>query len=210
MPLHAIINPNPKTQVLVWKITETFNDLFDQVALTDSSLVRLNNMKSLRHQLGYLSVRLLLQQIKLNDYDLHYSPNGKPSLKILESPYISITHSGEFSAIIVSNQPVGIDIELIKPKVLQIAPRFMNVLHLENLTDLEKIKKATIVWGIKECVFKIKNEKGISFPNHIFESQFEPSQNQAKAQLQFNNQTENFQMFFEEIENYMLVYAFNL
>lgn len=48
----------------------------------------------------------------------------------------------------------------------------MDITHLDNLTVADKIKKATIIWGIKESIFKLKNEKGISFPNHIFERPF--------------------------------------
>ena len=29
-----------------------------------------------------------------------------------------------------------------------------------------------MIWGVKESIFKIKNEKGISFPKHIFEDKF--------------------------------------
>lgn len=208
MPLHSIINHNPTTQILVWKITESFNDLFDQVSLTDASLIRLNNFKSLAHQLGFLSVRMLLQQAKFTDSDLHYSPEGKPSLNSNISPYISITHSGIFSAIIISKQPVGIDLEIAKEKVLKIANRFMDISHLENLSEKNQIEKATLIWGIKESIFKIKNEKGISFPDHIFEEKFNLQDQKAVAQLRFNNTIENFNIFFEPIEEYFLVYAF--
>ena len=44
----------------------------------------------------------------------------------------------------------------------------MDVRHLERLSTEEQIAKATTVWGIKEAIFKIKNERGISFPYHIF------------------------------------------
>ena len=49
----------------------------------------------------------------------------------------------------------------------------MDVAHLNDLNLQNKIVKATVIWGIKECIFKIKSEPGISFANHIFENHFE-------------------------------------
>jgi 4'-phosphopantetheinyl transferase len=206
MPLHSIINHDIDTQIYVWKIEETFEDLFDEVALNDLNLIRLNTMKSEQHQRGFLSVRKLLQEAGYSDFDLKYSPEGKPHLK--NGKQISISHSHEFSSLIISKQSVGIDLEICKEKVLKIAPKFMNVGHLENLSETDQIKKATVIWGIKEAIFKIKNEKGISFPDHIFEEKFNLVDKKAKAQLRFNNQIENFKIHFENIEEYVLVYAF--
>ena len=56
-------------------------------------------------------------------------------------------------------------------------------------------------------MFKLKNEKGISFPNHIFESPFQLADGKGNAQLIFNNHTEEFQFQFELIENYAFVCA---
>jgi 4'-phosphopantetheinyl transferase len=163
------------------------------------------------HQRGFLSVRKLLQEAGYSDFDLHYDQDGKPHLK--DNLFISISHSFEFSAIAISDKPIGIDIELAKEKVLKIASRFMDISHLEGLSEEEQIRKATVVWGIKESVFKIKNEKGISFPDHILENPFLLSDKKATAQLSFNNLIESFDIFFEEIDsdnsqNYTLVYAF--
>jgi 4'-phosphopantetheinyl transferase len=62
MPLYKTINFSPTIQILVWKITETFDDLFDQVVLNDINMIRLKNMKSELHQRGFLSVRKLLHR----------------------------------------------------------------------------------------------------------------------------------------------------
>ena len=208
MPLHSIINPNSATQIYVWKITETFEDLFDSINLTDISLLRLNTMRSGLHQLGFLSVRMLLLEAGYSDADLQYLNDGKPIL--IDNKYISISHSHYFSSIAISDYPIGIDIEIVKDKILKIAPRFMNTNHLKNLSEINAIKKATVVWGIKESIFKIKNEKGISFLDHIEEDEFDLRDKKATAILDFENQKEFFRFEFEEIEDYMIVWGFNL
>jgi 4'-phosphopantetheinyl transferase len=206
MPLYKTINHDSTTLILVWKITETFDDLFNDVILNDSNLIRLNAMKSVMHQQGFLSVRKLIQEAGYTDLDLFYDESGKPHLK--DNKNISISHSSEFSTIVISDRIVGIDLELLKEKVLKIASRFMDVSHIDGLSEEDKIKKATVIWGIKEAIFKIKNKKGISFPDHIFEDIFSLSDKKTTAELRFNNLIENFNIHFEEIENYALVYAF--
>jgi hypothetical protein len=59
MPLHKTINFNSSTQILVWKITESYEDLFDKVVLNERSRLRLGGMKSELHQRGFLSVRVI-------------------------------------------------------------------------------------------------------------------------------------------------------
>jgi len=212
MPLHKVVYLSNNTKLYLWKITEDFDTLFSQVKLKDSSLARLETMKSESHQKGFLAVRMLLQHNDYSDFDLFYDEFGKPHLKpqgcSIKDVEISISHSNDFSAIAISNSKVGLDLEQLKEKTLRIAKRFMDVSHLENLSEEEKIKKATVVWGIKESIFKIKNEKGISFPNHIFEDDFSFEDKKATATLKFNNKEEKFQIQFDSVEDYIFVCAF--
>ena len=208
MPLFKTINFNSTTQILVWKITESYQELFDNVVVNDSNLIRLQGMKSQLHQRGFLSVRKLLQEAGYNDLDLYYDELGKPHLK--DDKYISISHSHHFSAIIISNKSVGIDIELQREKISRIADKFVDqeYSYLDK-NDLESyIKKLTVIWGVKEAIFKIRNEKGISFKDHIRVKEFEMDDLKAKAELRFDGMVMDFELFYEEIEGFGLVYAF--
>ena len=206
MPLHKIIHINETTTAYFWYITEDVTSLFRAVSLKDTSLFRLEGMKSEEHQRGFLAVRMLLQHLGYTDYDLTYDEAGKPHLS--DGKHISISHSHEFSCICISDELMGIDLEKLKEKTLKIAPRFMEVKHLENLSALEQIEKATVIWGVKESIFKIKNEKGISFPEHIFEDKFCFSDGKCAAELHFNNTIEKFKIHFYKVEDYIFVCAF--
>ena len=208
MPLYKTINFSPTTQILVWEITETFEDLFDQVVLNDISMIRVNAMKSQLHQRGFLSVRKLLQEAGYNDFDLYYDESGKPHLN--DDKFISITHSFHFSAIIISDQKAGIDIEMQRDKIIRIADKFVDYeFHFLKPEKIQEyIQKLTVIWGVKESIFKIRNEKGISFKDHIKVTTFELNENQGRAWLHFDNVVEDFNIYFEEIENFTLVYAF--
>lgn len=207
MSLLKTIALNDYSQLFVWKITETFDELFQSVALKDVSLARVESMKSESHQKGFLAVRRLLIEAGYSDFDLYYDEFGKPHLR--NGKHISISHSHDFSVIVLSDVNVGADLEILKEKTLKLAPRYMNVSHLDNLSKEDQLIKATVVWGIKESVFKIKNEIGISFKGNIFEDDFNLKDRKCRASLQFNNITESFDIVFEFIENYVFVCAYS-
>jgi phosphopantetheinyl transferase len=220
MPYYKAIALNEHTTAYFWKITEDVTSLFRAVSMKDTSLFRYENMKSESHQKGFLAVRMLLQHLGYTDYNLVYNETGKPHLMPEANPspnihypspnqkHISISHSHEFSCICISDEPMGIDMEKLKEKTLRIACRYMDVKHLENLSETDKIEKATVIWGVKESIFKIKNETGISFPEHIFENPFDLKDGQCMAELHFNNTIEKFNIQFFKVEDYIFVCAF--
>ncbi|MBC5837957.1 4'-phosphopantetheinyl transferase family protein [Flavobacterium muglaense] len=212
MPLYKTINvkrPEGKTTtVLVWEITESFDELRSEVVLNMKNRTRLEGMKSELHQRGFLSVRKLMQEAGYNDLDLFYDEFGKPHLK--DDKYISITHSHHFSAIIISDESVGIDIELQREKIIRIADKFVDTefKYLDKKNEQEYIKKLTVIWGAKEAIFKIRNEKGISFNDHIRVKSFRLQDKKVAATLHFEGKLHSFELYQEEIKGFGLVYAF--
>lgn len=206
MPLYKEIILKENAKLYLWKITEDSGELHRAVKLNNSSQNRVDSMKSVSHQKGFLAVRMLLQHIGYTDFDLYYDAFGKPHLT--DGKCISISHSHTFSAIAISDQRIGLDVEQVKEKILKIASRFMDVSHLENLSEIEKRIKATVIWGIKESIFKIKNIEGISFRNHIFEEDFSFEDKKASAILKHENKEENFDILFDSLEDYIFVCAF--
>ena len=206
MPLYKEIILKDNAKLYLWKITEDIDVLKHAVKLNNSSQNRVDSMKSESHQKGFLSVRMLLQHIGYTDFDLYYDTFGKPHLT--DGKHISISHSHTFSAVAISTRRIGLDIEQVKEKILKIASRFMDVSHLENLSETKKRIKATVIWGIKESIFKIKNIEGISFRNHIFEEDFSLEDKKATATLKHENKEENFDILFDSAEDYIFVCAF--
>lgn len=208
MPLYKTINYNSTTEILVWKITEPLAELSTEVTLNPKNQERFNGMKSELHQRAFLSVRKLLQIKGYTDFDLEYDQFGKPHLK--DGKHISISHSHELATLIISNEIAGIDIEMQREKIIKIAPKFAET-ELKFL-DIEKpeeyIRKLTVIWGVKESIFKIRNEVGISFKKHIQVHPFEIEDQSGFVSLQFQNKLIQFKYHFIEIDNFTLVYAF--
>ncbi|MFH7003894.1 4'-phosphopantetheinyl transferase family protein [Flavobacterium bizetiae] len=214
MPLFETIQFNETTKILVWHITESFEELSGKVVLKEKTQQRLNGMKSQMHQRAFLSVRMLIQEMGFTDHEMHYDEFGKPYFNCHN--HISITHSHDFAAIIISDETVGIDMELQREKILRIADKFVDTetsyLNTQNTPDY--IKELTVIWGAKEAIFKIRNEKGISFKDHIRVNAFSLDQNLTEASLHFNDLVVDFDVHYKEIksstsgQDFTLVYAF--
>ena len=208
MPLYKTIIVNNATKVLIWKIEESFEELSFGIHLTDKSQERLDSMKSELHQRGFLSIRHLLKDVGLVDADLSYDEFGKPHLK--NGKYISITHSFTFTGIIISDEvPVGIDIEMQRDKILKIAHKFTPFQEYKTIANhAALISKLTIVWGAKESLYKIYGKKKLRFLEHIYIEDFKFEDEATSGQIDYNGETNTYQVRFLEFENFTCVYAF--
>lgn len=207
MALYKTITVNKHTKVLIWKIEESFEELNEVVTLTNHCQERLDGMRSEIHQRGFLSVRHLLAEFGYTDFDLYYDENGKPHLK--DGKHISITHSFNFSAIIVSDTtPVGIDIEKQRDKILRIAHKFTPLQEYKTIANHEAlVRKVTIVWGGKESIYKVFAEKGLSFLKHIDIDDFSMETSKTKGSVYYGKETATYSLDFLEFEGFTCVYA---
>lgn len=206
MPIYKRITVDEDTTALIWKIEETQDVLEKGIVLTDYCQRRYEGMKSLIHKKGFMSIRHLLKEFGYTDFDLSYDENGKPHLA--DQHHISITHSFEFTAVIVSDKKVGIDIEKQRDKIKLIAPKFTPVEEYKALGDGEDlVRKLTIVWGAKESLYKLYGKKGLLFLHDIFVEDFEISSQKTNAKVMHQDEITYYTLSFLEFENFTCVYA---
>jgi phosphopantetheinyl transferase len=205
MPLYKTIKPNQQTSVFVWKINESFEELSKGITLNERSVQRVSSMKSELHQRGFLSVRHLLKEAGYTDADLFYTENGKPHLT--NGKHISITHSFNFSAIIISNIEVGIDIEKNREKIKIIQHKFVNFESGFIHKDDDYIQQLTVIWGAKECLYKIYPFGGLTFKNDIDINSFQMADKKTTGYIKVEGWHKNYEIEFEQLENFTLVYA---
>ncbi len=206
MPLYKTITVSPTTEVLIWKIEESFEVLSENITLTKNCAGRVANMKSELHRRGFMSIRQLLAVAGYTDHDLYYDENGKPHLN--DDKYISITHSFHFSAIIISDNEVGIDIEKQRQKILRIAHKFTPIEEYRTIANEDALmRKLTIVWCGKESLFKSFAEKSVSFIQHIDVDEFDLDQKQTTATVTYGAKETNYNVDFLEFEGFTCAYA---
>ncbi|MDV7186946.1 4'-phosphopantetheinyl transferase superfamily protein [Lutibacter sp. TH_r2] len=205
MPLYKTIRPNNHTTVYVWKIEASFDELSEEIELTERSKNRLASMKSEIHRRGFLSIRHLLLEAGYTDFDLYYNENGKPHLK--DEKHISITHSFEYSAIIISNVEVGIDIEKNREKIKIIQNKFVNFERWFISKDDDYIEQLTVIWGGKESLYKIYPHGGLTFKNDIDIESFKMKDGKTKGHIRTYDWDKFYDIEFKQLEGFTLVYA---
>ncbi|CAL2089944.1 4'-phosphopantetheinyl transferase family protein [Tenacibaculum sp. 190524A02b] len=208
MPLYKTATVTDTTKALIWKIEESFSDLSEGIQLTESSLNRVNGMKSELHQRGFLSVRHLLKEVGYSDNDLIYDEFGKPHLK--DGKFISITHSFNFSGIIISDDyPVGIDIEKQRDKIVKIARKFTPIEEYRTIANHNAlVSKLTIVWGAKESLYKIYGKKKLLFRDHIYIEDFAFADGKTTGKINYKGDSSDYSINFLEFDGFTCVYAY--
>jgi phosphopantetheinyl transferase len=206
MPLYKTLHPNPTTTVKIWMITESFEDLGKTLTLTEENSSRVKTMKSNIHQRGFLSVRHLLNSYGYEDADLFYDIYGKPHLK--DGKYISITHSFTFSAIIISDQPVGIDLEKQRKKIELISRKFIDYedQYLLNI-DTDIVRKLTVIWCIKESLYKQFATPGLSFKQHTMVIPFNLDDQHTISWINYKDKKYKYDVHFFEFEGFTCAYV---
>ncbi len=207
MPLYKTIKVNSSVVAHIWKIEETEGALADGVVLTDHCQDRLRKMKSELHRRGFLSIRHLMAIEGYEDKDLYYDDFGKPHLT--DGNYISISHSNQFTAIIISNGPaVGIDIEKQREKILRIAHKFTPLEEYSTIANTDAlIRKLTIVWGCKESLYKIYAKPGLSFLHHIIISDFDLADGKTTGEIIYKGKKSDYDIDYFEFEGFTCVYG---
>ena len=100
-----LLNRHKKYQFGVWEIKESLIGLSE--GFKDDYF---NKLKNNKRKLEYFCTRLLLKEFESN-LKINYNKYGAHILN--DNKYISISHSNNLAAIIISDKKVGIDIEKI-------------------------------------------------------------------------------------------------
>jgi hypothetical protein len=208
MPIYKSYSPNSSTIIKVWKIKESYNELISSISLSKLTLEKLKNTNSESKRCEILSVRHLIIALGYSDNDLYYNKLGKPVLKGIKN--ISITHSKLFSAVIISDFKVSIDVENTRDKIINISEKFIDY-EYSYLADLNFEKeRLTFIWSIKECIYKISEQKlPYIFKEKCIVLPFSKNDDSVVSWLNFKGLITCFNSYLYSFEGYNLVYLIN-
>ena len=152
MPIYYQQNINETTRMAVWKIAEEEDFFLRKVPLHQHVTHPHKRLQHLagRYLLTYLFPGFPIELIEIAD-------TRKPFLPKEEFSF-SISHSGDYAAAIVSStDQVGIDVELITPRVVRIKHKFLHpddLAVVDELTGSALVEQLTLQWSAKEAMFK--------------------------------------------------------
>lgn len=151
MPLFYQQDINQDTRLAVWEICEVESFFLEKVSLKREITHPQKRLQHLagRYLLGYLFPDFPAELIEIADTRKPFLPD--------EQYHFSISHCGNFAAAIVSrSERVGIDVELLTPRVEKIKHKFLHPEELQMVdhANIDRIQLLTLLWSAKEAMFK--------------------------------------------------------
>lgn len=205
MPLFRKLWISNSSLIAIWEITESLSWLYQHAELSNEEekyYLLLNNELRKKH---WLSVRVLLNQIEEFQLSIYYN-NKKPLLNDATKS-ISISHSGKFVAIFISNESeIGIDIEKISPRINKLHKKFVSEKEYSFILPENLSSHLHLIWGAKEALYKCVTIPELDFISHLEISPFKFN-NHGKAIGRILPIAKDFNINYEVIDEYMLVYA---
>lgn len=101
--------------------------------------------------------------LSMKQIDFSVNKYGKPFVIGKPSIQFNISHAGHYIACAISDEPVGVDIELIKTADMQIAKRFFTADETSYIMDGQQNTRFYEVWTKKESRIKWEG-KGLHKP----------------------------------------------
>ena len=178
----------------IWDTQESLEEL-----LLLSEKIDLSKFETEKRKKEFLVSRLLLKEIHPNQQIL-YNKYGAPEIR--NGNQISISHSKNLAAIASSKHKVGLDIEQISVKPLQLSSKFISKDTCNNLSK----EKATLIWCCKEAIFKWHQKGNIDFKNDIKLKPFILGDD-GKITTIFKNKEHT--LYYKKVDTHFLVYVCN-
>lgn len=114
---------------------------------------------------------------------------GKPYIDDYPDLYFNMSHAGKYSLCAFSNQPIGVDIEFIKPISLSIAERFYcrsEYIDIMEREETEQCKRFYEYWVLNESFTKALG-LGLSVPLNAFQLVEKEERNLLKVRQTMNH-----------------------
>ena len=141
---------------------------------------------------------------------LAYTDSGKPYLKGRKE-HISLSHSHDKLVVVLNNiESTGVDIELIRDKVLLVRHKFLSEEELNSLSELD-VEKNLVYWAAKETLYKIQGKKGVNFTTDLFIWDFDYNTNGGviRGNILNNESCNTYALKYSKQQEYILVYMLN-
>ncbi len=125
-----------------------------------------NYIDQLNCLISFLLLKILLKRkYDIIDFTMKYDKNGKPYLKEYPDIHISISHCKCACAVVISDSPVGIDVQEIRKYNYDIYQRVCSERELQQLMKSDnKEEFFTKIWCVKECMAKVS---GMGIENYL-------------------------------------------
>lgn len=208
MPLILDHTIEENTRIGLWQIDESNEWFIDNLKLTKLESEALTAMKHHRQQ-EWLSSRWLLHILNDSDKRIQITKDafGKPHFENKEN-HLSLSHSKDKVAVIISNKSVGIDIEKIDEKIFKIEHKFISDTE-QAYESNKKLEACHIFWGSKECMYKAYGKRELDFRKHMHLFPFKIFSDNIELKGTVNKEEifQEYSIYAQKIKGFYLIYS---
>ena len=203
MPFIKEIIAKKNIRILIWKIDETYTDLKALIQLTDDQERELERRKQISHKKQFLASRKLIEMAELNELNSIFYE----SLPFRKNVYFSISHTINYAVVGIGFQRIGVDIELYRPKVLNIKSKFINIKE-KYFMKSDDVKVITRLWTCKEAIYKCLFKNKLSLKEEIVLEKFDMQSKYGHGQVHLNDKIISINLHFINFENHQLTLSY--
>ena len=146
----------------IWKIEENSETLLKLLKPNKYELTLLNKISNQKRKDQSIAAKILLNNILQKKTTIFY--NGKaPYCKEISN--ISITHSDNYAAILLSEKKIGIDLQKEEQKIIMLKNKFLSKEREKNNYSIEDLH---FIWTAKEALYKTLNGLTCSIKDNIY------------------------------------------
>ena len=156
-----------KTEIAVWQITESEEELKGLSSIPGDELEEISLIRNESQRKQKLAVRALLNIVFEEKVYLSHHDNGKPFLENCITN-ISITHTEKYVAIIINDEEdLGIDIESLDRDFSVVEKKALSEEEIEDLDNYRRNEQLAIYWCAKEAILKRMSQNRVDFAEQI-------------------------------------------
>ena len=209
MPLTDLRELNDHTYLGFWTITETIPELellFQKLRPDQEKCVFKSEVRQKEWLASRILAYLLLQNFTPEKHLLSSNENGKPEFAGTNF-HVSISQSGGQVAVILSDSfEVGIDIEILREKILKIAFKFLSAKELEFAGN--NFEKICLYWSAKETLYKMYSRKQLLFIENLHVGSVNSIESgELEGTVSTEDFNRNYCVQYEKLGNFILTYC---
>lgn len=194
----------------LWRIREPESYFLQRLNLSEDEEWSLLQIKGEGRRIQWLAARCLLHHLLGSKERLQMLKDefGKPYIPDSKL-YISISHSHDMAAALISPVSCGVDIQFPVEKIRRLVPRFCSKKELDSTEKKHGFQTMHIIWGAKECIYKAHGRREVDYRKDIMiESPHKLIKRPGIGELKNKKTRTKYDIFAEVVLNYILTYCF--
>lgn len=119
-----------------------------------------------RHEREQQAKQTLLEKIFGAGTNLSHNSHGAPYIATLPETHISLSHCIDTCVLAISDYPIGVDVETLRPQLAKVAHKFLTADESERFGCMKgdirsKLFYLLKIWTAKEATFKAAKIPGL-------------------------------------------------